>query len=137
MLRSKSRLINGLSTLTDDGRTHEVRTDLPPDQGGENQGTSPLELVVMAYSSCTVTLFKMIADKKRISIHDLEVIVEAEKPDSMGTILSLKTFIRVKSIETQEELEKIKNMVIKSCPVGAIIEKANIPSVMILEKVKS
>lgn len=135
MLRSKSRLISGLSTLTDDGRTHQVRTDLPPEQGGENQGTSPLELVVMAYSSCTVTLFKLIAERKRISIDDLEVIVEAEKLDPMGTILSLKSIIRVKSIETQEKLEKIMDMVIKSCPVGAIIEKANIPSLMSLEKV--
>jgi hypothetical protein len=53
----------------------------------------------------------------------------------MGTILSLKIIFRVKSIETQEKLENVKDMARKSCPVGAIIDKANIPSVMTLEKI--
>lgn len=136
MLRSKSTLLNGYKTHTNDKRGHNIQTDLPSDQNGENTGSSPLELVVLGFSSCTVTIFKLIADKMRVPIEYLSADVEAEKSDPMGSLISLSTVVSVKSEATKEKLEKILELVKKSCPVGTIFEKANIPSIMKLYKIK-
>lgn len=133
MLKSKSILLDGYKTQTNDNRGHEVQTDLTSDLNGHDTGTSPLELVVLGFSSCTVTLFKLIADKMRVPIEYISADVEAEKPDPMGTIISLLTIVTVKSEASPEKLERILERVIKSCPVGTIFEKANIPNKMILK----
>ena len=55
--------------LLDDGRGHETICDLPSD---ENIGPTALELSVMSFAGCIVTIFKIIAEKRRVKFDSLE-----------------------------------------------------------------
>ncbi|MHA1228115.1 MAG: OsmC family protein [Candidatus Hodarchaeales archaeon] len=134
MLKSKAKLKSGYTTLVNDNRGHNIITDLPKEFSGNDDGTTPLELLVMAYASCTVIVFKMVADKMRVHVEELTVDVEADKPEAMGSIVNIRSQVNVRSSANKDKLSKILEMVIKSCPVGTILEKANIPVEIQLNK---
>ncbi|MHA1974248.1 MAG: OsmC family protein [Candidatus Hodarchaeales archaeon] len=136
MLESRAELKTGYRVVVSDTRGHEIFTDLSEDFSGNDDGTTPVELLVMAYASCTVTVFKMVVDKMRIELEELTVNVKADKPNPTGSIVNVRCKINVKSSADEEKLNKILNIVIKSCPAGTILEKANIPVKIQLDKVR-
>ncbi len=130
MLKSNARWIRGYLTEVDDGRGHKIQMDLPLHQNGEDLAATALEYMVMGYAGCTVTMYKIIADKMRLQIDSIDIIVEAEKLGEMDTVTDLKSVITVKSNEQEEKLLKALEMVKKTCPVGRIYDLAQIPSVI-------
>ena len=130
MLKSNARWIRGYLTEVDDGRGHKIQMDLPPHQNGEDLAATALEYMVMGYAGCTVTMFKIIADKMRLQIDSIDIFVEAEKLGEMDTVTDLKSVLTVKSSEQEEKLLKVLEMVKKTCPVGRIYDMAQIPSVI-------
>ena len=79
MLKSNARWVQGYLTDVDDGRGHKIQMDLPPHQNGEDLAATALEYMVMGYAGCTVTMYKLIADKMRLNIDSIDISVEAEK----------------------------------------------------------
>ena len=130
MLKSNARWIQGYLTEVDDGRGHKIQMDLPPHQNGEDLAATALEYMVMGYAGCTVTTFKLIADKMRLKIDSIDMAVEAEKIGEMDTVTDLKSVLTVKSSEPEEKLKKVLGMVNQACPVGRIYDMAKIPSVI-------
>ena len=130
MLKSNARWIKGYLTEVDDGRGHKVQMDLPPHQNGEDLAATALEYMVMGYAGCTVTTYKIIADKMRLQIDSIDMVVEAEKLGEMATVTDLKSVLTVKSSEPEEKLQKALEMVKQMCPVGRIYDLAQIPSVI-------
>lgn len=127
MLRSKSILKGKYTNSVDNGRGHTIVSDLGPQFQGDDKGATPLELVVMAISSCTTTIFKLMAEKMHLEIDELEASVKAEKPEPMGTITEVRTTVSVRSSSTEAELTKVLDLVKKNCPVGVLLSKAGIP----------
>ena len=130
MIKSNARWIQGYLTDVDDGRGHKVQMDLPPHQNGEDLAATALEYMVMGYAGCTVTMFKLIADKMRLKIESIDIAVEAEKLGEMETVTDLKSVLTVKSSEPEAKLQKALEMVKETCPVGRIYDMAKIPSVI-------
>lgn len=130
MLKSNAHWIRGYLTEVDDGRGHKIQMDLPPHQNGEDLAATALEYMVMGYAGCTVTMYKIIADKMRLHIDSIDIFVEAEKLGEMETVTDLKSVLTVKSSEQEEKLLKALEMVKKTCPVGRIYDMAQIPSVI-------
>ncbi|MHA1206143.1 MAG: OsmC family protein [Candidatus Hodarchaeales archaeon] len=128
MLKSNARWIKGYLTEVDDGRGHKIQMDLPPHQNGEDLAATALEYMVMGYAGCTVTTYKIIADKMRLQIDSIDMVVEAEKLGEMATVTDLKSVLTVKSSEPEEKLQKALEMVKQMCPVGRIYDLAQIPS---------
>lgn len=127
MLKSKSVIEEKYTNRVDNRRGHEIVSDLGPQFRGEDKGATPLELVVMAISSCTTTIFKLMAEKMKIDTETLEAFVEAEKPEPMGSITEVRITVHVQSSATERELTKVLELVKKNCPVGVILSKAGIP----------
>ena len=128
MLKSNARWIRGYLTDVDDGRGHKIQMDLPPHQNGEDLAATALEYMVMGYAGCTVTMYKIIANKMRLQIDSIDITVEAEKLGEMETVTNLKSILTVKSNELEGKLRKALEMVKETCPVGRIYDMAQIPS---------
>ena len=133
-MKTTAKWIKNFQSIVDDGRGHEVKTDLPPAKGGEDSGTSALELTLLSLSSCITTIFVMIATKMHLTFEELSVELEAENPDGMS-IKSVEGLVKIKSGEPVEKLEKCLEKTEEMCPVGKIFEQASIPVKVKLLKV--
>ncbi len=97
------------------------------------QGPTALELSVMSYAGCIVTIFKIVAEKRRVSFDSLEVEVLADKPEGSKTIESVEFLVKIKSDASRKALEKILDITSITCPVGVIWKDAGIEPVYELE----
>jgi uncharacterized OsmC-like protein len=135
MLKSVSTISGKYTNSVDNQRGHVITSDLGPQFNGDDKGATPLELVVMAVSSCTTTIFKLMAEKMQLNVEELSAEVEAEKPEPMGSITEVRTTVRVKSSSPEEDLNRVLDLVKKNCPVGVLLSKAEIPHEYTLQKI--
>ncbi|KYH33527.1 OsmC family protein [Neomoorella mulderi] len=63
----------------EDGAGHQVAMDASPVYGGENQGTRPMDLMLMALGGCTGIEVTHILRKMRVSFDKLTIAVEGER----------------------------------------------------------
>jgi putative redox protein len=124
-LLSTAKLIKDFMIAVDDGRTHSICLDLQPDLGGD-MGPSALELCVMSYVGCFVTIFALTAKRMRIQIKDLEVALEAINSEEVGTITQANFEIRVNTDASEQRIQKITRLTLENCPVGVLFEKAGV-----------
>jgi putative redox protein len=124
-LLSTAKLIKDFRIIVDDGRAHSICLDLQPDLG-DDMGPSALELCVMSYVGCFVTIFALTAKKMRIPIKDLEVDVEAINSEEVGTITEANFEIRVNADASEQRLQKMARLTLENCPVGILFKKAGV-----------
>ena len=124
-LLSTAKLIKDFRIIVDDGRAHSICLDLQPDLG-DDMGPSALELCVMSYVGCFVTIFALTAKKMRIPIKDLEVDVEAINSEEVGTITEANFEIRVIADASEQRLQKMARLTLENCPVGILFKKAGV-----------
>ena len=72
----------------DDGAGHQVTMDASPVYGGENQGTRPMELMLMALGGCTGIEVSHILQKMRVSFDSLAITVAGERADDHPKIFT-------------------------------------------------
>jgi putative redox protein len=130
VIRSTAEWMGNSQVLLSDGRGHQTICDLP---SAEDQGPTALELSVMSYAGCIVTIFKIVAEKRRVSLDSLEVEVLADKPEGSKTIESVEFLVKIKSDASRKALEKILDITSITCPVGVIWKDAGIEPVYELE----
>ncbi|MFA8301446.1 MAG: OsmC family protein [Hyphomicrobiales bacterium] len=130
-MKAKALWAGGYQSIVDDRRGHSVVNDLPADFNGENNGATSLEMCTMSLAGCISTIFRMMADKMKLSIDHFEVDVEAEKID--GTIGKAVVAAKVKSSESKEKLEKAYKLTCDTCPVGVLFVKAGVEVTKTLE----
>ena len=135
MLKSKSVIEGRFTNRVDNRRGHEILSDLGPELQGENKGATPLEFVVMAVASCTTTIFKMLAQKMNVSLEAVEAYSEADKPEPMASITAVRTTVQVKTDAPEDQLQRVLEQVKKNCPVGVILQRADIPHEYSIEKI--
>ena len=124
-LLSTAKLIKDFRITVDDGRAHSICLDLQPDLG-DDMGPSALELCVMSYVGCFVTIFALTSKKMRIPIKDLEVDVEAINSEEVGTITEANFEIRVNADASEQRLQKMARLTLENCPVGILFKKAGV-----------
>jgi len=124
-LYANAKLVKGYRIDVDDGRNHAICLDLQL-PSGTDMGPSALELAVMAYAGCYVTIFALTANKMRTPIKDMEVSVEAIKTDEAETITEASFDIKVKTDAPADRVQRMHELTIQGCPVGKIFEKAGV-----------
>jgi putative redox protein len=125
MLHASVKLAKGFLQTVDDGRSHGICIDLPPEDGTD-LGPTALELCVMSYAGCVATISALIAKNSRVSIKDLEVKVEAVKSDEEGTITETNSDIKVKTDAPEDKIRRIVELAIRTCPVAKLFGKASV-----------
>ncbi|MGP8078462.1 MAG: OsmC family protein [Thermoplasmata archaeon] len=114
-------------TVLEDAHAHRVIVDLPIDEGGRSAGPSALELCVLSLAGCITTIFALVARRRRLAIQGMTVALEAERPRGAPTITRVHGTLRVRTRADPSEVETALRLTLKTCPVGVLFEKAQIP----------
>src|SRR5678815_732848 len=74
--------------------SHTVTVDEPEEQGGDDLGPSPQELLAAALASCTAVTMEMYAQRKGWDVGDVEVQVDYE-PAQRGSPTRFEMVVRM------------------------------------------
>jgi len=126
VMKARSIWIGKYRSVLDNLRGHSVVVDLPPAKNGEDTGATALELAVMALAGCVTTIFKIVAEKRKLDYKNLNVVVEAEQPEGEKTITNFKAALEIETDAKKEDVERVLRLTLDICPVGLIFDKAGI-----------
>ncbi|HZY92723.1 MAG TPA: OsmC family protein [Thermoplasmata archaeon] len=118
-----------------DGRGHRVVVDLPESEGGEDAGTSGLELALLSFAACVLTIFPLVARRRRIQIESMELDMVGHRGPRAPTIERVDGTLRLRSSATPEEAETALRLTVRTCPVGVLFERAGVPVQLRLEPI--
>src|SRR5205085_10941194 len=88
-------------------REHELTADEPTDQGGDDEGPSPQELLAASLASCTAVTLEMYAKRKGWDIGPVEVDVDYT-PAERGSPTEFKLVMRLSSVCSQEQVDRLR-----------------------------
>jgi putative redox protein len=117
----------GRQTVLKDGRGHEVRVDLPREEHGQDSGTSALELAVLSLAGCISTIFAVVAQRRRVPFQALRVELTGERPRGAATVARVVGRVVVASDRPYEEVDQALAITLRTCPVGVLFERAQVP----------
>jgi uncharacterized OsmC-like protein len=118
-------LVKGFQIVLDDGYSHAIVVDLPPDLG-TGLGPTALEVCVMSHAGCYVTICALTAKKMRVPLKELTVKVEAVKTDEAGTITEETFDIEIEADAPADRLKRLHELTVKNCPVDILLQKAGV-----------
>jgi putative redox protein len=101
-------------------RDHEITADEPDDQGGDDSGPSPQELLAASLASCTAITMEMYANRKGWDVGDVTVEVDYE-PAQRGSPTRFKMEIQLPKELPEEQRERLLQIAAK-CPVHRTLE---------------
>jgi putative redox protein len=101
-------------------REHEVTADEPKDQGGDDEGPSPQELLAASLASCTAITMEMYAQRKGWDVGDMAVDVNYE-PAQRGSPTRFEMVVTMPKELPEEQRERLMQIAAK-CPVHRTLE---------------
>ena len=101
-------------------RSHHVNADEPEDNGGEDTGPSPQELLAASLASCTAITIEMYAKRKGWNIGDVSVDVNYE-PAQRGSPTRFEMAVKLPKELPEEQRERLMQIAAK-CPVHRALE---------------
>ena len=99
-------------------RRHTIIADEPVEEGGQELGPSPFELLASSLAACTAMTLRLYAAHKKIRLGDFRVkvsVVRSCDPETKTAILSLNRELYFEN-RKPEELSKFKE-ISEKCPV--------------------
>ena len=110
-------------------REHRLTVDEPEDEGGEDAGPSPQELLAASLASCTAITMEMYANRKGWDVGEMTVDVEYE-PAQRGSPTRFAMNVNMPKELPEDQRERLMQIAAK-CPVHRTLES----EVMFDEKV--
>jgi putative redox protein len=101
-------------------RDHQLVIDEPADQGGDDAGPSPQELLAASLASCTAITMEMYARRKGWDVGDVEVSVNYT-PAERGCPTRFNLVMRFPESLSDEQVERLRVIAAK-CPVHRTLE---------------
>lgn len=89
-MKARIKWLEGVSFVAQSGSGHSVVMDGPPDDGGQNMGVRPMEMLLMGMGGCTAFDVMLILNRSRQPVTDCVVELEAERADEAP-----KTFTKI------------------------------------------
>jgi putative redox protein len=103
-----------------DVRQHHVTVDEAIEDGGEDDGPNPQELLAAALASCTAVTMEMYAKHKGWDVGPVEVQCEYT-PSERGCPTKFKLALRLPSGLSEEQIEKL-GVIAAKCPVHRTLD---------------
>lgn len=103
-----------------DIRQHSLIADEPRDQGGDDDGPSPQELLAASLASCTAITIEMYAKRKGWDLGNFEVKCQYT-PAERGCPTKFRLDFRIPSGTSEEQIERLKIIAAK-CPVHRTLD---------------
>ena len=101
-------------------RDHSLTVDEPTDQGGEDTGPSPQELLAASLASCTAITMEMYAQRKGWDVGDVEVACDYT-PAERGCPTRFNLVMRFPDSLSDEMVERLRVIAAK-CPVHRTLD---------------
>lgn len=101
-------------------RRHRLTADEPENQGGDDAGPNPQELLAASLASCTAITIEMYARRKSWDIGEVAVDVEYE-PAQRGSPTRFAMKVRLPKELPEEQRAKLMQIAAK-CPVHRTLE---------------
>ena len=101
-------------------RGHEVTADEKLEDGGTDEGPTPLELLAGSLAACTAVTMEMYADRKGWDIGGVEVGVDYT-PAERGCPTRFKLNLKLPDRLSDEQVERLRTIAAK-CPVHRTLE---------------
>jgi putative redox protein len=111
---------NTAYTHTVDIRQHHLTVDEPPDNGGDDEGPTPQELLAASLASCTAITMEMYAKRKGWDLGPVEISCEYS-PAERGCPTRFRLDFRFPENATEEQIERLRVIAAK-CPVHRVLE---------------
>jgi putative redox protein len=121
------RYTGGLSFLGKGDTSHWVAMDGPPELKGENAGSRPKELILMALGGCTGSDVASILNKRRVPFRKFEIDLAAEKSTEhpiVFTRIDITYRFEGDNLPIEEIERAIRLSQDKYCSVSAMLRKA-------------
>src|SRR4051812_2085799 len=103
-----------------DIRRHRLIADEPTDEGGDDDGPSPQELLAASLASCTAITMEMYARRKGWNVDGLAVDCDYH-PAERGCPTRFSLIYRMPAHLSEEQVEKLQVIAAK-CPVHRTLE---------------
>jgi putative redox protein len=101
-------------------RDHQLTVDEPVDQGGEDSGPCPQELLAASLATCTAITVEMYASRKGWDTTDLEVACDFQ-PAERGCPTRFTLVLRLPDTLTDEQAAKLR-IVAAKCPIHRTLD---------------
>jgi putative redox protein len=101
-------------------RGHRITADEPRDEGGEDSGPSPQELLAASLASCTAITMEMYASRKGWDVGNIVVDVDYE-PAQRGPPTRFTMDVQLAKELPEDQREKLMQIAAK-CPVHRTLE---------------
>ena len=88
-------------------RAHQLTADEPEDQGGDDMGPSPQELLAASLASCTAITMEMYAKRKGWDVTGLAVDVDYS-PAERGAPTRFELVMKMPAHLSEEQVEKLQ-----------------------------
>ena len=115
------------SAIADSG--HEVQIDGPPDAGGENKGTRPMELMLMGVGGCTSFDVVNILRKSRQKVTRCVTHVTAERADDIPQVferINIHFEIEGEDLDETKVERAIHLTAEKYCSASIMLQRAGV-----------
>lgn len=87
-MKARIKWLEGVSFVAQSGSGHSVVMDGPPDDGGQNLGVRPMEMLLMGMGGCTAFDVMLILKRSRQPVTDCVVELEAERVEEPPRVFS-------------------------------------------------
>ncbi len=110
-MKGQVKLVDGVRFEVTSGSGHSTYTDGPPEEGGQNLGMRPMEMVLLGMGGCTAFDVAKILRQRRREPELLEIEMEAQRADEIPkvfTAIHLKYRVkgaRIKESDVQRAIE--------------------------------
>jgi putative redox protein len=119
-MRAISRRVDGRLEQSVEVRGHTVTADEPRDNGGDDSGPSPQELLAASLASCTAITIEMYANRKGWDVGEIAVNVDYE-PAQRGSPTRFRMEVELPKELPEEQRERLMQIGAK-CPVHRALE---------------
>ena len=119
-MKATARRANGKFTHDLEMREHHLTADEPEENGGDDEGPNPQELLAASLASCTAITMEMYAKRKSWDIGEVVVNVNYE-PAQRGSPTKFSMDVRLPKELPEEQRERLMQIAAK-CPVHRTLE---------------
>jgi putative redox protein len=119
-MKASARRENGTLKHDVEMRDHTLVADEPEEEGGDDSGPSPQELLAASLASCTAITMEMYAQRKGWDVGDVAVHVEYE-PAQRGSPTRFRMTVDLPKELPEEQRERLMQIGAK-CPVHRVLE---------------
>ena len=119
-MKAISRRVDGRLEQEVEIRGHHLTADEPRDQGGDDSGPSPQELLAASLASCTAITIEMYAERKGWDVGEIAVDVQYE-PAQRGSPTRFRMEVQLPKELPEDQRERLMQIGAK-CPVHRALE---------------